>query len=182
MGAIGTTPLVTPLVALLYRNRTTLDAALERLALRFGELELQSPAYPFEQTQYYDDEMGQALQRGFVTYRQLADPAALSTWKHAANALEQELSRTHNPEGFRRPINIDPGYLTGSKLVLASTKDFAHRIYLQDGIFAEITLYYRKGLWEHHRCTFPDFKAPTYHAFLAQARTLHLMKGPARAQ
>jgi hypothetical protein len=73
-----------------------------------------------------------------------------------------------------RPINLDVGYLTGAKLVLASTKDFAHRLYLRDGIFAEITMSFRKDAWASHQLTFPDFKSGIYDAFLKQARDRHL--------
>jgi hypothetical protein len=74
-------------------------------------------------------------------------------------------------------VNADPGYLTGAKLVLASTKDFAHRIYLRRGIFAEITLSFRAGAWQAHPWTFPDYRSGLYHAFLRQARDAHLRKG-----
>ena len=75
-----------------------------------------------------------------------------------------------------RPINLDPGYLTGAKLVLASTKDFAHRIYLRDGIFAEITMGFRGDSWTSHDFTFPDFRSGVYDTFLKKARDRHLRK------
>lgn len=75
-----------------------------------------------------------------------------------------------------RPINLDVGYLTGAKFVLASTKNFAHRLYLRDGIFAEITMSFRKDAWTSHQFTFPDFKSGLYDAFLKQARDHHLRK------
>ena len=69
-----------------------------------------------------------------------------------------------------RPLNLDPGYLTLGKLVLASTKDFAHRIYLSRGIYAEVTLYYRHGRWEHHQFTFADYRREDYQHFFSQCR------------
>ncbi len=75
-----------------------------------------------------------------------------------------------------RPINLDPGYISGAKLVLASTKDFAHRIYMRDGIFAEITMGFRGDSWVSHHFTFPDFKSGMYDDFLKKARDWHLRK------
>ena len=69
-----------------------------------------------------------------------------------------------------RPLNLDPGYLTLAKLVLASTKDFAHRIYLRDGIYAEVTLYYQHHRWEHHQYTFADYRRDDYQQFFSQCR------------
>jgi hypothetical protein len=87
----------------------------------------------------------------------------LATRPELANLTSQET----------RPVNIDPGYITAAKLVLASTKDHAHRIYLGQGIFAEITLMYRHGRWEAHEWTFPDYRRGDYHAFFTQARLLY---------
>ena len=75
-----------------------------------------------------------------------------------------------------RPLNLDPGYLTPAKLVLASTKDFAHRIYLSQGIFAEITLQYQHQRWKHHEYTFPDYRRADYQRFFSACREL-LKKG-----
>ena len=69
-----------------------------------------------------------------------------------------------------RPLNLDPGYLTLGKLVLASTKDFAHRIYLSRGIYAEVTLQYRHRRWEHHQYTFPDYRREDYQQFFSECR------------
>lgn len=69
-----------------------------------------------------------------------------------------------------RPLNLDPGYLTPAKLVLASTKDHAHRIYLRDGIFAEVTLVYRKGKWQPLEWTYPDYRRDDYQQFFTRCR------------
>lgn len=172
MGALHTPRLVTPLVACICGQDERYAAALPELEALFGPRELESPVYPFDKTAYYEPEMGAGLKRRFITFKRLADPAGLVDWKLATNALEQRFAA----EDSRRTINLDAGYLTGAKLVLASTKDFAHRIYLRDGIFAEITLAFRGGAWLAHECTFPDFRAPAYHPFLSQARDAHLRK------
>ncbi|MCP4534749.1 MAG: DUF4416 family protein, partial [Delftia sp.] len=72
--------------------------------------------------------------------------------------------------GPDRPINLDVGYVEPSKLVLASMKNFSHRIYLRDGVYAEVTLMFRKGLWEPLGWTFPDYRSGRYDAFLTAAR------------
>jgi len=181
MGGLHPPRPVTPLAALIYGREELYAPTLAVLESLLGPCELESPVYAFDKTAYYEPEMGAGLKRRFVTFQRLADPAALASWKLATNALEMQLARTHGQapdasEPLRRCINIDAGYLTGAKLVLASTKDFAHRIYLRDGIFAEITLSFRRGAWLAHDCTFPDFRAPDYHAFLRQARDAHLRK------
>lgn len=167
--------MVTPLVALLFGSEAQYAAAREALAERFGAVELESPVYPFTSTDYYAAQMGADLKRRFLAFRRRADASELAAWKLFSNDLEGELAARF-AGGPPRPVNVDPGYVTGAKLVLASTKDFAHRIYLRDGIFAEITLRFRDGAWEAHDFTFPDFRAGTYHAFLNQARERHLRK------
>ncbi|MCK6471250.1 MAG: DUF4416 family protein [Planctomycetes bacterium] len=167
--------MVTPLVALLYGSEAQYAAAREALEGRFGAVELESPAFPFTSTDYYAAQMGESITRRFLTFARLADASELAAWKLFSNELEGKLAARF-AGGPPRPVNVDPGYVTGAKLVLASTKDFAHRIYLRDGIFAEITLRFRDGAWQAHEFTFPDFRAETYHSFLKQARDKHLAK------
>jgi hypothetical protein len=177
MGTPSSFPPVTPLVAMLAAEPAHFQAAKPALEELFGPVELESELYPFEKTKYYTDTMGQALKRQFFTFQRLADPGELAAWKLTANALEEELKSKLAPAGVpARPINLDPGYLTGSKLVLASTKTFAHRLYLRDGIFAEITMNFRASKWLSHQFTFPDFKSGMYDDFLNRARDRHLRK------
>jgi hypothetical protein len=168
---------VTPIVAMLAANPEHFGEAQGPLEELFGPLELRSELFPFQRTEYYTPLMGANLKRCFFTFHNFADPAFLADWKLSANALEQRLKALLSPSGEpERPINIDPGYVTGAKLVLASTKDFAHRIYLRDGVFAEITMSFRGGRWLSHQFTFPDFKSGLYDAFLKRARDNHLHK------
>jgi hypothetical protein len=175
MGAIQTVSFVTPLVTILASAPEFIDAARAPLEALLGPIALTSDTFPFNKTEYYAPSMGQTIVRGFFVFEQLADPAGLTDWKLAAHTIEENLRLVLAPSGTpTRPINVDPGYLAGSKIVLASTKDFAHRIYLRDGIFAEITMNYRKDAWESHYFTFPDFKSGIYDAFLRNARDRHL--------
>jgi hypothetical protein len=137
-------------------------AALEPL---MGPAGLVSPVYPFDLTDYYSDTMGPHLLKQFVIADHLDMPDKLPDLKHATNAIEAPFATAATP----RPINLDPGYLTPAKLVLASMKNFAHRIYLRDSVYAEVTLTYNHG-WQPTSWTFPDFASGRYDAFLNQAR------------
>lgn len=170
-------PRVTPLVAMLAQHPSYFAAARPALEKMLGPVELISEIFDFTTTEYYTETMGANLKRCFFSFQNFADPGALPDWKLAANALEEELKPILAPNGTPlRPINIDPGYVTGAKLILASTKDFAHRIYLRNGIFAEITVAFRAGVWLSHQFTFPDFKSGIYDAFLKRVRDNHLHK------
>jgi len=176
MGRLRVPRQVSPLVTLLAGRTAWLDAARAPLESLLGPLALESEDFPFANTTYYTPSMGDGLLRRFYFFKTRADPGAVADWKLACNKLEDDLAeqfRAADPTVPTRPINIDPGYLDGSKLVLASTKDYAHRIYLRDGIFAEITVGYRENKWETYFFTFPDFKTGVYFPFLTKARAIH---------
>lgn len=181
MGSAQSPPLVTPLVAMLAGDPSAFAAARAPLEQLLGPVAFESQRWPFQKTEYYTATMGVGLQRCFFSFEHFANPAALADWKLATNILEQELAAKLAPSGSpARPINLDPGYVMGSKLVLASTKNFTHRIYLRDGIFAEITLQYRADGWVSHQFTFPDFRSGMYDKFLDKVRAEHLKKAKAR--
>lgn len=142
------------------------DWVLGETSRLWGEPDLVGDAVPFALTDYYRD-ISPCLLRRFICFRGLADAGELPDWKRASCALE---ARSRTP----RAVNIDPGYLDGARLVLASTKDHAHRIWLRDGIYAEVTLRFRFGRWESFDTTFPDFRNGFYDAFLTEARRLWL--------
>jgi len=177
MGRLRSPRPVSPIVTLLAGRVEWLDAARTPLEKLLGTLALQSEDFPFEITTYYTPTMGEGLMRRFYFFKERADPGAIADWKLACNTLEENLAAEFKTAADgpipERPINIDPGYLDGSKLVLASTKDYAHRIYIRDGIFAEITVGYRENKWETYFFTFPDFKTGRYFPFLTKARAIH---------
>lgn len=143
--------------------------ACEQLERAFGPIALRSERFDHEETTYYEKEMGPHLKKWFVAFADRRDPAALADWKLATNALEADfaaLGRFPEP----RPLNLDPGYLTEAKLVLATTKDRDHRLYLRDGIYAEVTLRYQGGAWRTHPWTYPDYQRSDFHAFFMQCR------------
>lgn len=146
--------------------------AAEILADALGAIDLTGPIMPFDLTDYYEDKMGPKLQRQFVSFDRLIRPDMLVDIKHRTNEIESRLAACQASCGPARPINLDPGYVEPAKLVLASMKNFSHRIYLGRGVYAEVTLMYRKGRWEPLAWTFPDFASGRYDAFLTDVRNL----------
>ena len=177
MGAIRQPLSVTPLAALLLARADDYARVRTELEKLFGPVELESAEYAFTRTDYYKEEMGEAITRRFVTFSRLHDPGELPDWKIATNAMEVSLAHEFAGSAVPpRPVNIDAGYIAGGKLVLASTKDHARRIYLRNGIYAEMTLAFEHGAWRALDYTFPDYRDPTYHAFLSQARDCHVAR------
>ena len=145
------------------------DRAARALSETFGPVDLTSEIMDFDFTHYYDRQMGSPLHRRFVAFSSCVSPEALVEAKWATNALEGEFAAQLGPEP-PRPINLDPGYVEASKLVLASMKNFSHRIYLGRSVYAEVTLQYHGGSWAAMPWTFPDYACGRYHPFLTQVR------------
>jgi hypothetical protein len=156
-------------VAVFSRHEEAFAWARTRLETLFGPVGLRSEPFVFDQTSYYESSMGRDLRKHFLAFERLVSPAQLADIKRHTNALENELADTGvYPEA--RPLNLDPGLLVLGKFMLATTKDQAHRIYLRDGIFAEVTLHYRAGAFEPWPWTYADYRLPCVHEFLQQAR------------
>ena len=151
--------------------------ARQRASEEWGPVLLESPRFDFAETHYYDATMGPQLKKVFFAFQRPFDPAKIVEIKLQTNGSEAEYAaRAETPEP--RPLNLDPGYLTLAKLVLASTKDFSHRIYLSRGIYAEVTLQYRNHRWQHHEYTFADYRRADYQEFFGQCReALKKMRG-----
>ncbi len=139
---------VTPLllvIASFSRHPEVIAWSAERLETLFGPIGFVSLPYDFVQTRYYEASMGAGLKKCFFACRQMLDPDQLADVKLRTNALETEAAAKWNfPEP--RPLNLDPGLLSLGKFMLATTKDQAHRIYLRNGIFAEVTLHFYAAL------------------------------------
>jgi hypothetical protein len=142
-----------------------LERAEELLGSEFGPIDVRSADIPFDYTHYYDDEFGPGLARRWVGIAGLVVQDRLADLKLASNRLEQELTLAG-----KRAANLDPGLLTLHSLVLATTKAHAHRIYLRDGIFAELTLRYHAGRFEPLDWTYPDYRSAACFEFLARCR------------
>jgi hypothetical protein len=169
MGEILVPTPVLFLVAAFSRYDEALQWGLARCESVAGPIALQSPLFDFQETNYYEPTMGPGIRKCFWAFARQIDPGALAQWKIDCNLWEAEYAALgRHPEP--RPLNLDPGYLTLAKLVLASTKDHAHRIYLTQGIYAEITLFYKHRRWQAHEYTFPDYRRVDYQAFFTQCR------------
>jgi len=153
-----------------------------RLSHVLGAVDERSDLFAHEFTEYYRDEMGQPLVRYFVSFADLVAPERLIAIKRLANEIEADIA-SGGEWPVVRPVNLDPGYVAPSKLVLASTKDFAHRIYLGEGIYAEVTLQYIRGSWTDLPWTFPDYRTRDYHGFFTRVRArLMEQRAPSRGR
>lgn len=133
------------------------DAGIGLLTRHWGQIVRRSPPVPFEAGGFYTPTMGPNLTKTLVAFETYDDPAGLANWKTQTNIWEADLAFELDAD-VDRPVNLDVGYLTQAKLVLATIKDRDHRLYLRDGIFAEVTLNYVAGKWVHHRWTYPSYR------------------------
>jgi hypothetical protein len=201
MALAAPAPKVKLICGMISSREALLAQAREVLNGKFGPCDIVSEIMPFDFTHYYDQEMGSPLYRQFVAFEGLCDADVLVEAKVASNEIEQECACCGAPldmparipnSGIRggmapaqthmggtpmpRPINLDPGYIESGKLVLASMKNFSHRIYMGRGVFGEVTMQYRHGTWAPLPWTFPDYASGRYFGFLDQARE-RLMSG-----
>lgn len=147
----------------------------QALEQEVGEVDFVSSLLPFSDTDYYEEEFGPNLQREIVTFAHLRDMGELAALKCLTNELEMRWAVDAN-----RKVNIDPGYITLGKFVLATTKDRDHRIYIGQGIFAEVTLVYRSGSFAAREWTYPDYASPRHIELLNQLRNEYRqrLRGP----
>ena len=142
---------------ILYSDEERYQKALAALTEKYGRIDFTSPVYPFDVTDYYVSEMGSPIYRVFVAFAELIGPNELARIKIECNRIEDELA----VQG-RRKVNLDPGYLDYDKVVLASAKYNAHKIYLDYGIYADTTMMYARGHYQPSSWAFPDFKSGAY--------------------
>jgi hypothetical protein len=157
------------ILAAFSRYPAALDWARRTAEGAWGPVALESERFDHRETHYYDATMGPDLVKTFLAFERLIDPADLAGLKLATNEWEHRY-RAASDHAESRPLNLDPGYITEAKLVLATTKDRDHRIYLQRGIFAEVTLHFQRGQWQPRPWTYPDYQRGDYHAFFTRCR------------
>ena len=133
-----------------------------------GPIDYESELIPFTQTRYYDAELGTPISRRILSFVRPLALDALPALKLATNALECAWTRAG-----RRLFNLDPGYITQERLILATGKNFSHRVYLHDGIWADLTLIFHKGDWFDLPWTFPDYASPEIKAHLTILREMY---------
>ncbi len=170
MGAIRPPQRAKLFAGLLTGDTDLLALARRKLEKHFGGADCQSEIWPFTATDYYQPELGPDVRRRFLFFEELISIERLAQIKRLTNDIEHRICDDLALPHTARPVNIDPGYITLSKLVLATTKDHAHRIYLQQGIYAEVTLRFEAGEWKSFAWTYPDYAADAYHADFTRAR------------
>ena len=157
------------IIGILAADRQCLHAAVEAIDAKFGKVDLESDVWPFDKTDYYKDETGENILRQFVSTERLIAPALLAKIKHKTNKLEQKLAaKLALP--LPRPVNLDPGIIEPSKLILATTKNYSHRIYIGKKMYAEVTLIFDKGSWRPFEHTYPDYRQQCYFDFFDKVR------------
>jgi Domain of unknown function (DUF4416) len=167
LGKVKEPELAMLFIGMLYSDPVILHHVQQTLKGEFGEPLLESPASKWDYSPYYRNELGWPLSRKFIFFKNIIDPETLAAIKVRTNEIEDSFSVKD-----KRQINLDPGYLTLSKIVVASTKNYAHRIYLQKGIYGEITLYYQDGIFKPHLFTYRDFQEKSCLDMFMQARGL----------
>ena len=167
MGRPEKPQLVRLFIGMLGGNPELFSAAADILTKKFGPILLESEIIPFKFTDYYTPEMGNNLLRKFVAFKRKISPEKLASIKLFTNRLEETYCQNK-----KRRINLDPGFLTPARVILASTKDFSHRIYLKSGIYAEITFLFHKNGLEFLPWTYPDYSTEPYLKFFSTLRNI----------
>jgi len=159
MGIVREVPPAALVAGVFSAEPELMERAAAVLAGKYGPVEAKSPVFDFTMTDYYTGEMGENLKKRFYCFSEPVSPADLPEIKLFTNGIESEFARERDGE-TRRRVNMDPGYVTLSKLVLASTKDYSHRIYVGGGIYAEVTLRFVRGTFAPLETTYPDYRIP----------------------
>ncbi|MDZ7340832.1 MAG: DUF4416 family protein [candidate division KSB1 bacterium] len=152
----------------LFSDCQLLENARTKLHEKFGEIDFESQAIPFAISEYYRQEMGWPIERIFWSFERLIAPQEIAQIKIDCNELEDRLAI----DGCRK-VNLDPGYLDYDKIVLASAKYNGQKIYLNHGIYADLTLHYEKGNYYPYPWSFPDFKSGQYNKIFLRIRELY---------
>ncbi len=170
MGTIIEQLPVKAIVGVLTSEPSILSTVYQQLTDHFGNIDYTSELFPFTSTNYYEAEMGKEIHRQFISFENLIDAGTLAGNKLITNRVEQLFFKIGTTQ---RRVNLDVGYICMAKLVLASTKDHAHRIYLSDGIYAEITLRFYHKTFQPWEWTYPDYRLPTYIDIFNHIRTVY---------
>jgi hypothetical protein len=158
------------IIGILARDKKIIDPVASALSSQFGRIDLVSAWMDFKYTRYYEPEMGCPLSRRMFAFKQLIEQSELASIKNATNQIEQSYAPAQ-----KREVNIDPGYMLHERFVLASGKNFSHRIYIGLGIYADLTLIYQKGSFQKLAWTYPDYADQTVLTFLGQVRNKYVL-------
>jgi hypothetical protein len=156
----------------IYKEDAVYGEVRQRLEAEWGRVDSESPPFPFDLTGYYEDEMGPDLSRRFMSFESLVPPESLPAAKLWAIELESMIRQERGVTG--RPANIDPGYLTASAVVMATAKDFSHRIPLGRGIYAHLEFLFTRTSVKMLDWTYPDLRREACQAYFRAVRELYL--------
>lgn len=162
------------LVGLIYREEYFLKRAISELESLFGKIDLESNSFKFDVTEYYNKEMGENLKRKFISFEKLVNPEELPWIKIKTNEIEEKIRKEAGLPG--RVVNIDPGILTATSLIMATTKNYSHRIPLRDGIYAHLEFLFGRNSIKYLDWTYLDMRKEEYAKFFLRVRKIYLAK------
>jgi hypothetical protein len=152
-------------IGLFMKEKRLIEKIAAEIIEMFGPVDIVSKWFPFDYTHYYEHEMNAPLFRRMLTFKELIRQSSLADIKILTNEIESNYSR-----GKKRLVNIDPGYMLQERFVLATGKNFAHRIYIGKKIYADLTLIYKNGEFKKLPWTYPDYSDDNILSFLRQVR------------
>lgn len=152
----------------IYREEIRYSETRNILIDKFGESDIETDPIVFDNTSYYNSEMGTPLYRRFISFKALISPSDLPDIKILTNSLERDFSNNS-----RREVNLDPGYLSDANIIIGTAKNHYHRVPLDKGIYAHIEYMLRKDEFITMEWTYPDFKKPEYMAFFHDLKNLY---------
>jgi hypothetical protein len=158
------------IVGLFMRDKDLIDSLANELVKLFGPVDLISAWFPFDFTPYYHNEMGSPLFRRMLAFKNLIEQSNLAGIKIRTNAIEQKYARHET-----RSVNIDPGYMLLERFVLATGKNYSHRIYIGKGIYADLTLIFESGAFRKLPWTYPDYSDKVMLEYLQQVRNKYAL-------
>lgn len=174
MGIIRNPKPVKLVMAIMTSQPEKFQITTDELCQVYGKIDLSSPIFEFNHSHYYEKEMGIDLKKQYLSFEHLIQIEMLSHIKINTNGFEIQLSRICNSEDrICRQVNIDPGYISPAKLVLATTKNYDHRIYIGNGIFAEVTLHYTRGKFRAWEWTYQDYQTDLALDFFTHVRQIY---------
>ena len=173
MGAIRQFTPVKLFIGVLVSSSKSIPEVERRLTALYGPIDHRSDLIPFDFTDYYEPEMGDLIDRVLFSFERLIEADQLPEIKRQTNGLEEELASTLKTSQAKRPVNLDPGYVEQAKVVLASTKNFYHRIYLGGGVFGEVTMHFKNNTYQFFPWTYPDYQSKDYQEFFFRIRHIY---------
>ena len=171
MGAVRPFNPVKLFVGVLVSHSRLLPEVEQRLSAAFGPIDHRSDVIPFDFTDYYEPEMGEIIDRRLFSFERLIEADQLPEIKRQTNRLEDGMLPLF--PAAKRPGNLDPGYVELAKVILASTKNFYHRMYLGNGIFGEVTLHFKNNTFQFFPWTYPDYQSKDYQEFFLRVRQIY---------